>query len=187
MTKHCFLKKGAFVLVLLISVSMARAAEFKVDTAKSHIQVDVKATGHKFSGNLKKYSLKISGDADSLTPKAVALKWDFVDLLTDNVKRDKEMLSWLQHDKYSTGTFTLSSFSEQTDGTTLAKGKLEFHGVSKVIMFPVKTERKGSELTVSGEASIDYRDFDLGKIRMALVMTVNPVVKVRFKLVGRVQ
>ena len=172
------------VAVTGMGVNAASGAEFVVDQAKSHIQVDVKATGHKFSGNLEKYTLRISGDAGSLTPKSVALKWNFVDLLTGNPKRDGKMLEWLEHGSHSTGTFDLSSFSRKADGTMMAEGKLAFHGVSKTISFPVTTERKGDELTVTGEASINHQDFDLEIIRM-LVLTVNPVVKVRFKLVGR--
>ncbi|MDA0765283.1 MAG: YceI family protein [Verrucomicrobia bacterium] len=164
-----------------------QAAEFVVDPAKSAILVDVKATGHDFTAKLTKYKIKITGDANSATPKTVDLSWDFKNLPTGDVKRDDEMLKWLEHAAMPSGSFNLSGFATAKDGSTWAKGTLRIHGVRKIIQFPVTTVRDGSNLQVSGTVRIDHQDFKLGKIRKLLVLTVNPIVTIRFNLKGSIR
>jgi len=167
--------------------SHARAGEFVVDRAKSNISVDVKASVHDFTGHLKDYKVKITGNAAKATPDKVALSWNFKDFVTGDKKRDKEMLHWLEHAKLPSGGFTLASFTKRVDGKMWAKGTLKIHGVSKTIEFPVTSVRKGKTLTVSGAVKLDHQDYKLKKIRKVLVLTVNPVVTVRFSLQGTIK
>lgn len=171
----------------LLFSPMVTAGEFVVDRAKSSISVDVKASMHNFTGHLRDYKIKITGDAAKAIPDKVVLSWDFKDLVTGDKKRDKEMLQWMEHGRLPTGGFTLASFTKRVDGKMWAKGTLTIHGVSKTIEFPVKSERKGKVLKISGSVRMDHRDFKLSKIRKVLVMTVNPVLIVRFSLQGTIK
>ena len=182
--RRLFLAAG--FLGLLLS-SSATAGEFLVDKAKSSIRVDVKATGHDFTGRLTSYKVKITGDASKAVPDKVSLTWDFKNFLTGDKKRNKEMLHWLEHPRIPSGSFTLASFTKRVDGRMWAKGTLKIHGVSKTIEFPVKSERKGKALTVSGAVKLDHRDYKLDKIRKVLVLTVDPVMTVRFSLHGTIK
>ena len=59
------------------------------------------------------------------------------------------------------------------------------HGVTQEVQMPVTVTHTGSIWDISGQTTLDYRDFKLSKIRKALVLTVNPKVRVTFHLVGR--
>jgi polyisoprenoid-binding protein YceI len=178
---------AALGITLAMLTTYARAGEFVVDKAKSSIQVDVKATGHDFTAKLNKYTIKVTGSADKAHPDSVKLTWNFKDLGSGDAKRDKEMLHWMEHAKLPSGSFTLSSFTKRTDGKMWAKGNLKIHGVSKVVQFPVTSVRKGKSLTVSGAVRIDHQNFGLKKIRKVLLLTVDPVLNIRFKLHGTIK
>ena len=158
------------------------AATLEVDSGKSRLSVDVKATGHAFAGwGPREFSISIRGDTGALAPQAVELKWNFKDLLTGEDERDHKMLDWLEHPKFGTGVFTCRASAEAKDGTRW-RGNLKFHGVSKTIQFPVKTTRSGKDHDDEQLVRIDHQDFDLDKTKV--VLTVDPVVTVRFNLVG---
>lgn len=178
---------AALGLALTLLTVPSQAGEFVVDKSKSSIQVDVKATGHDFTATLNTYKVKITGSAAKAHPSSVNLSWNFKDLISGDKKRDKEMLHWMEHAKLPTGSFTLSSFTKRTDGNMWAKGTLKIHGVSKVVQFPVTSVRKGKSLTVTGAVKIDHRNFGLKKIRKVLLLTVDPVVNIRFKLHGTIK
>jgi polyisoprenoid-binding protein YceI len=168
--------------ILVLIPVLASADTLKVDKAKSRIQVDVKATGHEFTGTLSDFSAKVTGDDPALTPTAVDLTWKFSDLKTADEKRDKEMIKWLGGGGPE-GSFTFTK--TWTDkGKTYAMGDLKIHGISKAVSFPYTAKKEGTWVTIDGTASLDYQDFGLPIIRTMAVMTVNPKLAVRFHLVG---
>lgn len=88
----------------LLSMAIARAVVLDIDPDRSRIQVDAKATGHEFTGDLKQYTVKVEGDATKAQPTKFELGWDFNDLKTGEAKRDVEMVKWLGGGKPK-GTF----------------------------------------------------------------------------------
>ena len=52
------------------------------------------------------------------------------------------------------------------------------------IEFPVEVTKAGNVYTVTGETTIDYRNWKLKVIRIALMLKVDPEVKIRFKFTG---
>jgi polyisoprenoid-binding protein YceI len=173
------------MLSLVLGVYEASAASLKVDKSRSRIQVDAKATGHRFTGNLKSYEVDVEGDAVSLDPKSFELKWKFKDLDTDDAKRDVEMLKWLGSNDEK-GSFKLDKAWVDDKGVPHGTGTLTIHGVSKSISFPYTAKKDGEWVTIDGKVSMDYRNFDLPVIRAMAVMTVDPQLVVRFHVVGKV-
>jgi len=53
------------------------------------------------------------------------------------------------------------------------------------VAIPVVAGQTNGVWVVDGEALLDYRDFGLPKIRKALVLTVNPLLRVRFHVVAK--
>lgn len=155
----------------------------ELDQARSRIQVDAKATGHAFTGNLEQYSARISGDASSLAPTACELKWTFDHLKTGDADRDKEMLKWLGGGKPE-GRFTFTKFWDDAEGHH-AMGTLNIHGIKKTLAFPYTVKKEGDWITIDGTADMTYTDFDLPMIRSMALMTVKPELKIRFHLVGK--
>ena len=173
------------MLSLVLGVHEAGAESLAVDKSRSRIQVDAKATGHRFTGNLKSYEVDVEGDAVSLDPKSFELKWKFKDLDTDDAKRDAEMMKWLGGSDEK-GSFKLNKAWTDEKGVQRGTGTLTIHGVSKSVSFPYTAKKDGEWVTIDGKVSMDYRNFDLPVIRAMAVMTVDPQLVVRFHVVGKV-
>lgn len=172
-------------LVLFIQ-GVSRAETLHVDTERSRIQVDAKATGHAFTGDLTKYSAKVEGDRASAQPEKLELNWDFTDLKTGDEKRDAEMIKWLGGGK-AKGSFVFEkSWDETTEGGS-AQGALTINGVSKTYGFTYKVKKEGDWVTVDGQVAMDYQNFKLPLIRSMAIMTVDPKLSVRFHLVGKLK
>jgi polyisoprenoid-binding protein YceI len=171
---------------ILATLNLAHAATLEVDKGRSRIQVDAKATGHKFTGNLKDYTASVSGDAASLKPEGFELKWNFKDLDTDDAKRDAEMIKWLGGADPK-GSFKFTKSWTGKDGSQQGSGMLTIHGVSKEVSFPYTVKKDGDWVTISGQVTMDYQNFSLPIIRSMAVMTVDPQLVVRFHVVGKVK
>jgi len=164
----------------------ASAATLEVDKTRSKIQVDAKATGHGFSGVLKDYTIKATGDTAKLKPESLELNWKFNDLKTAEDGRDVEMIKWLGGDTPK-GSFKFIKFWTDKAGADHAAGTLTIHGVSKTVYFPFTVKKSGEWVTASGTAEIDYKDFGLPLVRAMLVMTVDPRLVISFQVVGKVK
>ena len=173
------------ILVALAGLSArAAAAGMDVDYARSRVEVGVKSTVDSFTGRLEKYRVSVEwGPSDPLPAKA-RMSFDFADLKTGDTDRDGAMLKWLGHDSQPGGEFVLGGW--RREGTTnLATGELTIHGVKREVAIPVVAGQTNGVWVVDGEALLDYRDFGLPKIRKALVLTVNPLLRVRFHVVAK--
>ena len=175
-----------FVMSLVFGFYEAKAAGLEVDKSRSRIQVDAKATGHRFTGSLESYEVDVEGDANSLDPDSFELNWKFKDLDTDDAKRDAEMLKWLGSNDEK-GSFKLDKAWIDEKGVPQGTGTLTIHGVSKSISFPYTAKKDGEWVTIDGKVTMDYRNFDLPIIRAMAVMTVDPQLVVRFHVVGKIK
>lgn len=174
----------ATVACLACSASISHAASLEVDPTRSRIQVDAKATGHNFTGNLTKYTITAAGDPATRKPTALDFSWDFNDLDTADEKRDKEMLKWLGGGKPK-GSFKFIKSWDETSAGGSAQGTLTINGVAKTVAFPYTVKREGDWITVDGKVTIDHQNFKLPLIRAMAVMTVDPKLVIRFHVVGK--
>lgn len=182
LTMNAFIP-SAIIGTLLVG-GLASAATLEVDQDRSRIQVDIKATGHNFTGTLEKYTLTASGDISSLKPAGLELTWDFNNFKTADDKRDKEMIKWLGGGNPK-GSFKFGKSWGETSNSGKAEGTLTFHGVSKTVSFPYTVKKEGEWVTVDGQVTIDHQDFKLPIIRSMAVLTVDPKLLVRFHVVGK--
>lgn len=171
---------------LLATLTFSHAATLEVDKERSRIQVEAKATGHKFTGTLKDYTASVSGDAASLKPDGFELKWSFKNLDTDDAKRDAEMIKWLGGGDPK-GSFKFTKSWTGKDCSQHGTGTLTIHGVSKEVNFPYTAKKDGEWVTIDGQVAMDYQNFSLPVIRSMMVMTVDPKLVVRFHVVGKVK
>lgn len=170
-------------LMLPLHLANAAAEVLEVDHAGSKIEVFVKTSVDSFIGHLGKYEASVEmGDNSQLPAKAV-VTFDFADLKTGNSGRDAAMLKWLGYDKDPKASFVLNGWS--SNGTTnLAVGELTIHGVKRTVEMPVKLNNESNRWEISGECKLDHRDFNLPKIRKALILTVDPHIRISFHLVA---
>lgn len=174
------------VMAMIFGTAAVRADSLEIDKTRSRIQVDVKATGHAFTGQLGNYTVTAAGDRTTGKPTSLDLAWDFNDLKTGDEKRDKEMVKWLGGGKPQ-GKFSFQKSWEETTTGGKAQGNLTIHGVSKQLAFPYTVKTEGEWVTVDGKVTIDYQTFKLPLIRTMAIMTVDPALVIRFHLVGKLK
>lgn len=175
-------------LAILFCAAEVPAAEaiVAVDQTASHIDISVKATVDSFVGKLATYTPSVTIDRVTGAILAARLSFHFDAVKTGNEKRDREMHVWQDTAKFPEGEFILTSLGAPAGGKLIVLGRLTLHGVTHDLSFPVTVAREGAALTVEGEASVDTRWFGLPIIRKFAVLKVDPVVVVRFQLVGAV-
>lgn len=171
------------VLLALLPFTLSAADRaLKVDPARSYVDVDVSSTVDDFTAHLDAYALRATVD-DKARIKTAALTFRFADLKTGKPDRDKKMMEWLGGDE-ATGKFELGILALTPDGQGQANGNLTFHGATALMEFPVNVSKAGDTYTITGEATIDYRNWKLKVIRTAYVLKVDSNVKIRFKFTG---
>ncbi|MFZ5494600.1 MAG: YceI family protein [Verrucomicrobiota bacterium] len=172
-------------LALLLLLPLALAATdrpLKVDRARSYVDVDVKATVDSFTARLDAYDLRATVDEKNRIKTAV-LAFRFADLKTGKADRDAAMLAWLGGGEPA-GRFELGILALTPSGQGQVTGNLTFHGQTALVEFPVNIAQSGGAYVITGEATVDYRRWGLKKYRKFGVLTVDPLVKVRFKFTG---
>ena len=174
------------LLVALVFLPLALSAadrSLKIDKARSYVDVDVHTTVN-FTGRLENYDTTFSVDAGGKIKTAI-LNFNFSDLKTGKTDRDAKMIEWLGGGMPE-GKFELGIIALAPDGQGQVTGKLTFHGESQRVEFPVNVTQADGTYTITGEATIDYRDWSLKVIKMAFVLKVDPQVKIRFKFTGTI-
>ncbi len=170
-----------FVLLLSTPFGLLESAPVTLSPESSEFRVDVKATGHSFEVLLDSYTAAIEVAETGVLEKA-DFSFAVVDLVSDNKKRDKKMLDWLESDSIPQIGFTLKEVQQQGAGM-VGIGDLTMHGVTRSVEVPFTAEVEGDQVTLQGTAVVDHTNYDLDVITM-FFMKVNPELKVSFKLVG---
>lgn len=162
----------------------AAAAPLAVDPASVKIEVAAKATMHGFTGKLDTATVTLEGDDAAGTISAATVRFAWADLKTGDTSRDKEMLAWATA-KSPEGVFLLIRLTPSSVTTFTATGSLALNGQTREISFPVTIAKTPAGWAVSGETTIDHRDWGLPKIRKFGMLTVDPVVTIRFSLTAK--
>jgi polyisoprenoid-binding protein YceI len=176
------------LMVLLGAMSFIaplRATEtpLTIDFVQSRIEIAVKATVDSFVGRLRIFEPEVTVGDDGRVATA-RLAFHFGDVVTGKEKRDKAMHEWQRTAEFPDGRFEMTALESASGGVATAFGRMTFHGVTRDIRFPITVTRDGPRYSIDGDAAIDTRDYGLPKIRMMGLLTVDPLVHVRFHLQG---
>lgn len=171
------------LFALPLAVFAAEPGVLKVDRSRSFVEVDVDATKN-FTARLDRYDMAVGFDATGKVKSAV-LNFKFTDLKSSDTKRDADMIEWLGGGEPD-GRFELGNLAVTPAGLGQASGRLFFHGAVERVEMPVTVTRTGDDFTITGETTIDYRNWNLKVIRKAFLFSVSPDVKVRFKISGTI-
>lgn len=171
-------------LLAAAGLSLAQAGEqsLKLDTLRSTVEIQVKATVDSFTGSLEAYRAEVKVLPESGRVTQAWLTFRFADLKTGKVKRDAAMLEWMGSE-HPDGRFELDTL-EAVQGRLMARGRLTLHGVTQAIEFPVTLTTDLRVYAIDGEVGIDTRRHGLPIIRMLGLLKVDPQVRVRFHLQG---
>ncbi len=174
-------RRSLLALLALLPV-FAFSAPLAVDPASVKISVGVHATMHGFTGRLGTAAVALDGDAATGAIAAATVRFAWSDLKTGDTARDREMVAWATG-KSTEGVFTLAKLAPTSDAAVFtAAGTLALNGQTRDVAFPVKITRTASGWDISGETTIDHRDWGLPKIRKFGMLTVDPVVTISFSL-----
>jgi polyisoprenoid-binding protein YceI len=183
MNTHHLGMAAIFLLWGAVGLPAAESA-LAIEREQSSISIEVKATVDSFVGYLADYAPEIRVDAEGRVVSA-RVAFRFRDVRTGKDKRDRAMHDWQQTEKFPDGEFVLTSLTPGRNNRMEAKGRLNFHGITRELAMPVSFIREGARLSIDGDAAIDTRDFGLPVIRMMGLLKVDPIVHVRFHLQGR--
>ncbi len=156
-----------------------------VDSAQSQVDISVKATVDSFVAHLVDFETSLTTAPQTGQITAAVFRFNFASIKTGNTDRDRDMNEWQQTPKFPDVVFTLVALDAGSDGRTVARGQLRFHGIEKTVSFPVVIEIKKPVVTVDGDVTIDTRDYGLPVIKKYLFLKVDPVVAVHFHLQGK--
>jgi polyisoprenoid-binding protein YceI len=181
---------NSFKVILLAAgiaaaAASTRAGQLEIDLQQSKVEVAVSTTFDSFVGHLEKYQAAVECSPAAALPSKTEVSFDFADLKTGDKDRDAAMLKWLEYSSNQTASFHLTGW-DKTGATNIALGDLKIHGVTVAVKMPVSVKQLDGVWDISGQTMVNYIDFKLPKIRKALVLTVNPKLKVKFHLLGKI-
>jgi polyisoprenoid-binding protein YceI len=160
-----------------------------LDAERSTIEVEIRGTFGSFTGRLQQFEAAVSIDPAGPGVERAQVDFKFADLSTGRGRRDRDMLEWENHAQHPAVHFQLERLVTVVDGPqrarTQARGRLSMHGVEHSVLFPITFLAEGPVYSIDGEVDLDYRDYGLPVIRKYYMLTVDPHLRVRFHLQGR--
>lgn len=180
--------RTVFTCLLLLGpvVAVAAPRQLAVDKENSSVNFKVRATLHSFTGTATEWNAQVVFPEGSDLPEQAKFTASVAGMQTGDEKRDRDMHEWLNAEKFPEIEFDLEALKQEGEAYQ-ATGKLMLHGEAKPVTIPVTFEQTGNAFSVSGEVTIDHREYGLKKYRKFGLLTVNPEVDVTFTLVGKVQ
>jgi polyisoprenoid-binding protein YceI len=169
----------------LLAVVVANGSPVLVDPNHSSIDIAVKATIGSFVAQLRDFDANIVTASREARVEAGIFRFKFASIKTGNAARDRDMNEWQQTDKFPEVVFTLIAIEPVAGGNPIARGKLRFHGVERLLSFPISVETKEQTFNMDGDVAIDTRNYGLPIIKSFLVLKVDPIVHVHFHLTGK--
>ena len=177
----------ATILAALLCPPAPCAADqkFAVDEARSSVEVGVRAMIDSVTARFTDFDADLSVPGGNIGGVSGQVHFVLANLKTGNDERDAQMYNWLQEGSFPNGDLSIASLAPDGRGNFAASGRLKFHGTEGAASFPVKIKLEQGILTVEGDTSLDTRDYGLPIYRRFLILTVDPVVHVRFRVTGR--
>ena len=175
---------AAAILVLPLATE-AKEAMLVLDRSQSHIEIAVKATVDSFVARVEDFDVAVAVDPESGRVGYTTFHANLTAVKTGGTERDYDMGVWLQMSEFPQDSFELAALDRGPDGVFLARGRLKLHGQQHDVNFPVRITADRGLITIDGAALLDTRQYGLPIIRMLWVLTVDPVVRVHFRLQGR--
>ena len=172
------------LLLLPLLAAAVRGSPVAVDPTRSSVEIAVKATVGSFVARLGNFDATITIPTGKGAMPTATFRFAFASIKTGNEQRDRDMNDWQQTDRFPTAAFTLASLETTAPGVVVAHGRLLLHGIERPLSFPVSLEIAGTSVTVTGDLVVDTREFGLPVIRKFVVLKVDPVVRVHFRLQG---
>ena len=183
---RCFGVRLAATAFLALPLPMiSKETLLLLDRSESHVDIAVKATVDSFVARLEDFDVTVTIDPETAQVGSTVFRADLAAVKTGRADRDGDMNAWLQTVQYPQVRFELTAMDRGPDGALTARGRFQLHGRQRDVSFPAKVGVDHGLVTIDGSAALDTREFGLPVIRKFLVLTVDPVLHVRFHLQGK--
>lgn len=170
---------------LLLGRTDAAGLPLVLDRERSTIEVEIHDTLGVFTGRLRQFEADVTIDPVGPSVERAQVDFKFADLRTGRMRRDHDLLEWENNTQHPAVRFQLEGLEATPGGPVQARGRLSLHGVEHSVRFPFSFLMQGSVCSLDGEVELDHRDYGLPVIRKYFVLTVDPHLRVRFHLQGR--
>src|SRR5436309_520942 len=149
-----------FLATVLISVT---AQKFKPLDDKSEIKFTIKNFGLNTTGSLNGLKGSIVFNPSDLASSSFSVSVDVNTINTGIDTRDSHLKKeeYFDAEKFPTINFVSTNITGNNNAYTVT-GKLTMKGVTKVISFPFTTQNENGSLVLTGNFSIDRKDFGVG-------------------------
>ena len=151
------------LLIILSTISFLGAQSFKPENDGSEIKFTLKNFGLNVTGHFSGLSGTIQFDPSNLSASSFNVSVDAttvntgVDMRDNHLKKDE----YFNTAKYPAINFTSTNITGDANGYTVS-GHLTIKGTKKEISFPFTAARQGNGFVLSGNFSINRKDFDVG-------------------------
>jgi len=180
---------AAFVVILAL-LAPGELDGQAVDT-RARLSGEVAFDGKGTLGGFTGTSTKITGRLFEGIPLARSSGWveaDAASLKTGNNRRDRDMYSSLEVDKYPAIRFDLDSLEllgpAQRDSVPVTlRGRFTIHGISRAAAVRGWVVRAGQRPRFAGTSPMTLTDYRIGKLTKAMgLFRMNPAITVRMNI-----
>lgn len=184
-----FIRILLFSALLLPRLLCGEVLPVAICKERSSIDFVVSGTTGELAGALRAFSLTLSWDATTKLPAAAHLEARLLDLHTGNEKRDAQMHLWLETSRHPVLRFDLEETRVLCGGLLHeARGHLQLHGISTPCRLVMRISKMAEgQLCFTGELFVDTRSHGLRPLRYLGICSLDPVVRVNFKIFGVVK
>ena len=171
--------KALFVFITLLNFSFVSNAQQKPIDEKSEVSFTIKNFGLNTSGTLKGLKGSIKFDSSNPTASTFDVSVDVNTINTGIENRDNHLTKeeYFDVEKYPTITFASNGVKKDNEGYSVT-GNLTIKGITQNISFPFKAENKDGGILLTGEFTINRKDFNVGGSSAVLGNSVNVNLKV---------
>lgn len=167
------------MLLLMPSLMMAQTKKI-IDKKKSTITYSMNHLLHAWDGTSSDLNgVVVVSPENTIQKVAIVSKVSAFDSKSSN--RDAHMLEVTEALRFPNITFSSTSIIEPKNGELEIKGTLQFHGVSKDIIFKGSSKNDGTSTNVTGEFIFLLEDFKIDRPSFMLQKVDNEV-KVKFDI-----
>ncbi|HEX3808703.1 MAG TPA: YceI family protein [Rhizomicrobium sp.] len=176
----------ALAAACCLSTAPASAAQWTVDSAKSHLGFTVNWSNEPFSGTFTAWKADIAFDPADLAHSKASVSINLGSEKSQEAEFDDGLKGALgfQVSKFPTAVFETQTITHKDGDNYVAAGTLSLHGVTKPIMLPFTLTIEGGRAHMVGTATVVRTDFGIGTGMWAPPTPVAHEVKVNIDLVA---
>jgi polyisoprenoid-binding protein YceI len=178
--------KTLLVLLCMLLPVSAFAADWQIESDKSHILFSGTHAGNEFDGEFSDFNGDITFDPDALDKARVVITVNLASAKTGDATYDKTLPQgdWLNSEKAPKATFSSEKFEKLDDGHYKITGTLALRDAGTPVTLYAKITIDGDKATVDAKTELNRMDFNIGKSSDAAGEWVSLEIPVKIKLVA---